>query len=265
MSEQQTEKVSGGRTGGRIGGASIAWVTLFGALIGVLSLVPIFPYVGGGGYVPLATPFAAIAPLLLGPIGGIVSAIIGGVIGMFIAPAAYPLQVVDVIIGAAAPAILVALMIKDNRYWKITVPLFVVIGIVGWLVPFYVPGVAGGFGKVPEPLYFIICALYWIPSTIIAVTPLGTRLIPQWVVSKKRSERYGGIFLAILAAMFVWWLPWTRPYWYLFNFSSELGVATHLAYSWWVPTLSAITAVITIPIVEALERSGLPKVEGAIW
>jgi hypothetical protein len=179
MSEQQTEKVSGGRTGGRIGGASIAWVTLFGALIGVLSLVPIFPYVGGGGYVPLATPFAAIAPLLLGPIGGIVSAIIGGVIGMFIAPAAYPLQVVDVIIGAAAPAILVALMIKDNRYWKITVPLFVVIGIVGWLVPFYVPGVAGGFGKVPEPLYFIICALYWIPSTIIAVTPLGTRLIPQ--------------------------------------------------------------------------------------
>ena len=42
-------------------------------------------------------------------------------------------------------------------------------------------------------------------------------------------------------------------------------VATHVAYSWWVPALSAITAVITIPIVEALERSGLPKIEGAIW
>jgi hypothetical protein len=44
-----------------------------------------------------------------------------------------------------------------------------------------------------------------------------------------------------------------------------LGVATHVAYSWWVPALSAITAIITIPIVEGLERSGLPKIAGAIW
>jgi hypothetical protein len=264
MEEKTTEKVSAGATG-RIGGASIAWVTLYGALCGVLGFVPIFPYVGGGGYVPLTTPFCAIAPLLLGPWGGIVAAIVGGVIGMFIAPAAYPLQVVDIFLNAAIPAILTALMIKDNKLWKITVPLFIVVGIVGWLVPFYVPGEAGGFGKVPEPLYFIMAALYWVPSTIIAATPLGTRLIPKWVVSKNRAERYGGVFLAILAATFIWWLPWTRPYWYLFNFSSELGVATHIGYSWWVPALSAITAVITIPIVEALERSGLPKIEGAIW
>ena len=265
MAGPNVEKVGGGGKAGRIGGASIAWVTLFGALIGVTSLIPIFPYVGGGGYVPLATPFAAIAPLLLGGWGGIVASIIGGVIGMFIAPAAYPLQVVDVIIGAAAPAVLVALMINDAKYWKVAVPLFIVIGIVGWLVPFYVPGDAGGFGNVPEPLYFLLAALYWVPSTIIAATPIGTRLIPRWVVSKDRKLRYGGVFLALLAAMFVWWLPWTRPYWYLFNFSAELGVATHVAYSWWVIVLSAITAVITIPIVEALERSGLPKVQGAIW
>jgi hypothetical protein len=243
---QETEKVSTRKTTGRIGGASIAWVTLFGALIGVTGLIPIFPYVGGGGYVPLATPFAAIAPLLLGPIGGIVAAIIGGVIGMFIAPAAYPLQLVDVVIGAAAPAILVALLMKNKTLWKINAPVFVVIGILGWLVPFYLPGAAGGFGKVPEPLYFILAGLYWI-------------------VSQKRSQRYGGIFLVILVAMLVWWIPWTRPYWYLYNFSSELGVATHLAYSWWVVALSAITAAITVPIIEALERSGLPKIEGSIW
>ena len=264
MEERTTEKVSAGARG-RIGGAPIAWVTLYGALCGVLGLVPIFPYVGGGGYVPLTTPFCAIAPLLLGPLGGIVAAIVGGVIGMFIAPAAYPLQLVDVILNAALPATLVALMLKDDRLWKITVPLFIVIGIAGWLVPFYVPGAAAGFGKVPEPLYFIMAALYWIPSTIIAATPLGTRLIPKWMRSEKRTERYGGVFLVILTATFIWWLPWTRPYWYLFDFSAELGVATHVAYSWWVPALSAITAIITIPIVEAMKRSGLPKIEGSIW
>jgi hypothetical protein len=56
MEEKTTEKVSAGARG-RIGGASIAWVTLYGALCGVLGLVPIFPYVGGGGYLPLTTPF----------------------------------------------------------------------------------------------------------------------------------------------------------------------------------------------------------------
>ncbi len=264
MVEKTSEKVSSGGTS-RIGGASIAWVTLYGALCGVLGLVPIFPYVGGGGYVPLTTPFCAIAPLLLGPVGGVVGAIVGGVIGMFIAPAAYPLQVVDIALNAALPALLTALLLRDDKLWKVNVPLFILIGIAGWLVPFYVPGEAGGFGDVPEPLYFIMAAIYWVPSTLIALTPLGTRLMPRWVRSEKRAERYGGIFLMVMAALFVWWLPWTRPYWYLFNFSAELGVATHLSYVWWVPALSAITAVITIPIIEALERSGLPKIQGAVW
>ena len=263
MMEKTPEKVRS--TTSQIGGVSIAWVTLFGALLGVTGLVPIFPYVGGGGYVPLTTPLAAIAPLLLGPVGGVVSALVGGLIGMFIAPAAYPLQIVDIFLNAALPALFVALMIRDDRYWKINVPLFVVIGLAGWLVPFYVPGASAGFGKAPEPLYFLMAALYWVVPLVIAVTPLGTRLIPRWVTSANRRQRYGGVFLAVLGAMFIWWLPWTRPYWYLFDFSAELGVATHIAYSWWVPALSAITAVITIPIVEALERSGLPKITGAIW
>jgi len=41
MEEKTTEKVR--RTTSRIGGVSIAWVTLFGALCGVTGLVPIFP------------------------------------------------------------------------------------------------------------------------------------------------------------------------------------------------------------------------------
>jgi hypothetical protein len=264
MEEKSNEKVSGGAKG-RIGGASIAWVTFYGALCGVAGLIPIFPYVGGGGYVPLTTPLCLIAPLLMGAWGGIVAGIVGGFIGMFIAPAAYPLGVVDVVLNAALPAALMALMIDNNRLWKVTVPVFIVLGIAGYLVPFYIPGAAGGFGKVPEPVYFILTGIYWIISTVIAVTPLGTRLLPKWMRSTDRKQRYGGIFLGFLAATFVWWLPWSHIYWYVFNFSAELAVATLLSYSWWVPALSAVSTVITIPILEAMARSGLPKIEGAVW
>ncbi len=263
MQEKTSAKVSGGK--GRIGGASIAWVTFYGALCGVASLIPIFPYVGGGGYVPLTTPLCAIAPLLLGPWGGIAASIVGGVIGMFIAPAAYPMGILDIMLTAVIVAILMALMQENRTLWKVTTPVFIILGIAGWLVPFYIPGAAGKFAPVPEPLYFILTAIYWIPSTIIAITPLGTRLIPDWMRSQKRVERYGGIFLALLAAIFVWWLPWTKPYWYILNYSPEMGLATTIGYIWWVPALSAVVTVITIPIVEALERSGLPKVQGSIW
>src|SRR4030067_2096001 len=158
MEQKTSEKVRS--TTSQIGGVSIAWVTLFGALLGVTGLIPIFPYVGCGGYVPLTTPLSAIAPLLLGPVGGVVAALVGGVIGMFIAPAAYPLQVVDILLNAALPAFFVALMIRDDRLWKITVPLFIILGILGWLVPFYVPGAAAGFGSGPEPPSFFFAALF---------------------------------------------------------------------------------------------------------
>lgn len=264
MDEKTRHRASAGGTR-QISATSITWVTLYGALCGVFGLVPIFPYVGGGEYVPLTTPLCAIAPLLLGPVGGVASSVLGGIIGLFVAPEAYPLHVVDIALNAALPALLTALVLKNSRLWKVNIPLFIAIGIAGWLVPFYLPGEAGGFGAVPEPLYFIMAAIYWVPSTTIVVTPLGRRLMPRWVRSDQRVERYGGVFLIVMAALFVWWLPWTRPYWYREGFSPALGVTTHLRYVWWVPALSGVTAIITIPIVEALERSGLPKLEGAIW
>jgi len=103
MEQKTSEKVR--RSTNRIGGVSIAWITLYGALCGVTGLIPIFPYVGGGGYVPLTTPLSAIAPLLLGPVGGVVAALVGGVIGMFIAPALYAKEK-KVILRLVVPAVL---------------------------------------------------------------------------------------------------------------------------------------------------------------
>ena len=71
------ERVTPSKT--KLWGASIAWIVVYGALIGVTSLIPIFPYVGGGGFLPLCVVFEAMAPLILGP-AGIISAFIGGVI-----------------------------------------------------------------------------------------------------------------------------------------------------------------------------------------
>jgi hypothetical protein len=263
MAQKTSEKV---KVSGGIAGASIAWMTLYGALCGVTALIPIFPYVGGGGYVPLQTVFSAIAPLLLGPVGGIISATVGGVIGMFIAPAAFPLQLVDVILTGALPALFVGLAANNDRWWKYSVLAAVLVGIFGTLFPFYVPGASAGFQQ-PENFitYAILPAYYWLIPLLILITPLGRKMMPNWMHSTDRRQRYAGIFLAVLSGMLIWFMPWSLPYWYVFKYEVALGIATFVGYTWWVPAFALLVTIITIPLLEALSRSGLPKIEHTLW
>lgn len=245
--------------------ASVAWMALFGVLVGVASLVPIFPYVGGGGYVPLLVPLAAIAPLLLGPAVGITAAVIGAMVGLFIAPAAFPLGLLDVLVTGISPALLVALAVNNDRYWRFTVAIYAVLAAFCFLFPFYIPGALAGFAQPPEPLHFLLGALYWLIPLVVVATRFGREVVPNWVRSKDRKQKYFGIFVSIFCGLLIWWILWTRPYWYLFRYPAALGIATFISYSWWVPTLSLITTAITIPILEALERSDLARVQRALW
>lgn len=250
----------------RIGGASIAWITLYGALCGVTSLIPVFPYVGGGGYVPLQTMFSAIAPVLLGEVGGIVAATVGGIIGMFIAPAAFPLQLVDVFLTGTLPAFVVSLMINANKRWLVAIVWSILVGILGTLFPFYVPGASAGFAQPTNTVaYFLLAAYYWVIPLVLLLLPLGRRDVPKWVRGQDRKKKYIGLFLAFLMGLMTWFLPWSLPYWYVYQYEPSMGTATLIGYTWWVPLFSLAITVIAVPLVEALRRSGLPKIEGAIW
>jgi hypothetical protein len=250
----------------RIGGASIAWVTLYGALCGVTSLIPVFPYVGGGGYVPLQNMFSAIAPILLGEVGGIVAATVGGIIGMFIAPAAFPLQLVDVFLTGTLPAFCVALMINAQKRGWLALIWCILVGIFGTLFPFWVPGASAGFAQPENPVTFVLLvAYYWAIPLILLLTPIGRRLVPEWARGDDRKFKYLGLALAFIMGLFTWFLPWSLPYWYVYQYEPSVGVATLIGYMWWVPLFSLVIAIITVPLVEALKRSGLPKIPGALW
>lgn len=245
--------------------APAAWITLYGALTGVTALIPIFPYVGGGGYVPLLVPFAAMAPLLLGVKGGITAASIGGLIGMFLAPGAFPLGLLDVVITSISAALMTSLVLNADRLWKAAIGVITGVAIFSLLFPYYIPGAAVGFESPPQPWFWLLSSYYWLPSLLVVASPLGQRFIPAWRASPDRSQRYIAVFLVMVAGLLLWWNPWTRPYWYIFNYPVGLGMATLIGYTWWVPVLAFITTVITVPLLEALKKSGLPKVERAIW
>jgi len=114
-------------------------------------------------------------------------------------------------------------------------------------------------------VYFLLVAYYWLIPLIVVLTPLGHRLVPEWARSDVRKFKYLGFAIAYMMGLFIWFLPWSLPYWYVYNYAPAMGVATLIGYMWWVPLFSLVVALITLPLVEALKRSGLPKIPGAFW
>lgn len=247
--------------------APVSWIALYSALLGATSIIPIFPYVGGGGYWPLSLPLAAIAPFILGLPAATLSAFIGGLIGWVLSPAAYPLGIVDVILTGTMPAIAVGLTMNANkmRYYAILIPLYISQVVTINLVPYYIPGPAGGFDEAPQPLYFLLFLPTWLPWLVILLTPIGFRTLPKLIREGVGAKRFVAMYFTILIGMFLWWMPWEYPYWYVYKYPVTLTIATVSVYLIWVPVLCVIITIISIPIVEGLRRSGLPKVAGAIW
>ncbi|MFO7836495.1 MAG: hypothetical protein R6V83_07565 [Candidatus Thorarchaeota archaeon] len=246
------------------GGASIAFIAVYGAVQGALALVPIFPYVGGGGFVPLSVVFSAIGPLILGPIGGILAAVIGGFVGMFLSPATFPLGPLDVLLTGIFPAFFTAFAINgdEREYWVLAIIIWIVVAIFATVFPYIWPGIAGQPWK---PLVAILGAYYWLPWFVLILLPTGTKYIPEWARGDDRPKRYISVFFAIMIGLMAWYLPWGTVYWLILEYAVDFGIVVHISYTWWVPTMAAITTFIAIPVIEALERSGLPRIPRAIW
>jgi hypothetical protein len=160
----------------------------------------------------------------------------------------------------------VMLMMNSHMRWLWAAIWCVVIGIFGTLFPFYVPGAAAGFATPANPVtYVLLVAYYWVIPLIILISPLGRKLVPEWIRGQDRKYKYIGLFITFICGLFTWFLPWSLPYWYVYAYAPAAGVATLIGYMWWVPLFSLVITIITVPLVEGLRRSGLPKVQGAIW
>jgi len=249
-------------------GTPIAWIAVYGALVGVTSLVPILPYAGGGGYWPLATVIAAIGALVLGPIGGAAAAFIGGLIGMFIAPPAFPLGIIDAIFVVLMPEVFIALAFNMKKYKGALFLLTQGIAtLIFFAVLFVYPGVSGGWPPVSFTQYFIPSLYYWLLPTIVLLSPIGTKYIYEWSRSSNARQRSIGVFLGSWMAMNAWYIsPSYWIYWIVFAFPSTLlYLMAWGIYTWYMPLFAVVLSIIAVPIIEALRRSGMAKPPNVLW
>lgn len=241
MSDQRSETKYEAKSAVAIFGAPVSWVALFGALIGALSIIPMAFYPEGGGFMSAGMGiFAPISGMLLGPWAGFVAGTIGGVIGMMISPAAYPLGFLDVMLSGSFMPLAWGLFIP--KYYKWLLVLMPVNFLLYYFVPYYFPGNSLGLTEPVEPAYFISrnCAVI----ALLVFFIFGKKFMHMMESPIVRTHVIGMIGIQFLACS-LWNWPWVWPYSLLFKLPLEpTYVTTNLT---WInpiaPVVGACTAI----------------------
>jgi hypothetical protein len=249
-------------------GAPISWVALFGALVGALSIVPMLFYLSGGGYVSAGMIiFAPLAGIVLGPWAGFVAALIGGLIGMFLSPASYPLFIIDANLSGSFIALYWGLA-SDRRYAKFLIPWAVAWIAFVLIVPYrQALGVDAAFGTPPEPNYTLSWLWAYAGLALLIVNLIGGGFLWRWV-RDPASDRVR-MFLGVLGVSFIactsWMVPWIGVYNWRLGFPIETALTVNFGawIGYVVPISVASSIVITLSIV-ALRRSGLRRMQNTL-
>ncbi|MHA1713213.1 MAG: hypothetical protein ACTSW4_04105 [Candidatus Ranarchaeia archaeon] len=250
----QKREITGGVT---LMGAPVSWVAIFGAILGASSIIPVVVFIGGETAM-LSLALSTSVGLILGPFGGFAAGLIGGIIGMFLAPTAYwagPLNIFEM------PLICLIAGLIANRKW-IPVLLLQVGTIVLWtLVPWFIPGAPWD-----NPLLFLTPWYVYVGIifniALVAIYPL----LPNWLNSKNPAKIAPALFITTWMARevphFILWVPFNL--WY--SYPAELNMVTSfVAMPAQVAVIFGISMILGTAILTGLSKTKLRKIPGAVW
>jgi hypothetical protein len=255
------EREFSGRGMASIFGAPISWIALFGALMGALSIVPMIFYPFGGGFASAGMlVFGPMAGLILGPWAGAVAGLVGGLIGMFISPGSYPLGLIDVMLSGVLLPIFWGL--AKPHYRKYYIPFTLLWIVYYFLVPYYIPGEAGGFGGVRQPMYFL--SFIWGPVGLVFVILMQKTLL-KWMKAANTGKRLLGYILYMVGPTSAWLLPWIGVYFLALKYPAPTAELNNwVAWYFYILPISVATGVVAMLLIQALEKSGLRRISGSI-
>jgi len=248
-----------------IAGAPISWVALFAAICAVTTLIPFYFYVTGGGYVSAASGlFMPLAGQVLGPWAGTIAASVGGLVGMFIAPGAFPLGLVDVILSATIFGLSAGLMAKKWRWYFLA--WWIINLAMVFLYPFRIPGQAAGLPAPEEPAYTLSWTYVLVAFVLwLILGPLTTDLLSKWARrGSPRGLQILSLFLIAYIARSSIQPAWSLPYNHIFNWPPDWVVIDN-----WVSIPTYVldwvgTCALALVVFPALWRARLRQVPGSL-
>ena len=240
-------------------GVPISWIAIWGALVGVGTLIPVVIFVlSEGGNFPLSTVLAPMVGLILGPYGGFAAAIIGGIIGMFLNPAAYYMGVGNILdLGMAA--LMTGWII--NKKWHYAAALYAFWIAAYNILPFYVFNI---YTPPIDPTVHLSMWFYYVGFGVLLA--LGWNILPSWAKTSNPAKLFVASWLLIWIGVAPGHLLGWIAYDVLFSFPIALNIIVGATV---MPLqrifILTVGALITSAILIALRRTGLRKIPGAAW
>jgi hypothetical protein len=108
-------------------------------------------------------------------------------------------------------------------------------------------------------------SLFFVPWLLVYVSPVGSKYLLQFLESREPKRQFVGALLGILVGLMPWSIWMVAPVALMLSFPPELAIATWVFAAYSRTILAVICAVILVPVLRLLERSGMPAPPGAIW
>jgi len=245
--------------------APVSWVALFAAINGVTSLIPFYFYVTGGGYISLGSGlFMPLAGQILGPWAGTIASFIGALIGMFLAPGAFPLGLIDVILSGAIIGLSAGLIARKWKWWFLGWWIINIALII--IFPYRWPGRAINLAPPNEPNYIlswsyvILAFILWL-----VLGPLTTDLLHKWSSRRSSSKvRIFGLILMGYISRASMQPMWSLPFSYILRWPQDWVIIDNLVN---LPVYSLnwiATGLLAYFVFRALWRTRLRRIPGSL-
>jgi len=254
-------------------GAPIAAIALFAALVGFTAMIPISFYTTGGGFTSLGmAAFAPVAGMVLGPYAGFIACYVGGIIGMFLSPGAYPLGLIDAYLSGACLGLSWGFAsCMDKRECKmIYIPWVLGQDAIALIVPFIWPGppyyspMTEFMGMPGIVVHFVRRYMSWIFLAVFLIFGVTGKAV-EWCRSEDKKKLILGFLFLNIYARYGWTPIWGWPYGEYIHSPWETGLLSAFGPLWplgqwstWSQVL--IATFLGSAIVIGLRKTGYLKV-----
>ena len=243
--------------GGKLFGAPIAYIAIWGAIIAVAGMIPFSVIVGGGGSFSMSSTILALTAIVLGPLAGFLAVLIGAIIDLVIAPYS-PFGPIAPIIPAFA-AFVAGLAVSERKTFRISA---LVIGVAELFL--FWTAVEIGTGA-PFSQLVIVGSTAEIPAIILFAISLP--FIDKWVRSDNPLKLTLGVFItSYFAVSAIEHCTGSTLWQVLFGLPINIWIFVFVALAWWERiTIAVIGTIIGVPVIIALRKATLIKPDYAAY
>ncbi|MEM7790267.1 MAG: hypothetical protein AAF546_02595, partial [Verrucomicrobiota bacterium] len=241
-----------------IDGAPITYMIAFAAATAVFSFIPISVAMASGGAFPMSQGINPLVGIILGPIAGAITSLIGTSVGVILAPHTAGIPALT-LMGATVSSFIAGCFVRKGprAWWFVPVALYSIINYI-----FYAGRAV--FQNGVEPWIAIVASIISWSSLLIFILPTR-RFVAKFLTSENITRLSIGFFLVSWTASSLGTLSQAVIAYWMLNWPEEVWIFFIPVLPYEAAVRSIVGVVIGAGIVTGMRSTGMMKPRNALY